>query len=99
MGGGDEKIFEHGDELRERLASAFPWHQVGSCEDHPEGFQLETGGTRIFINVADARLVQVLDRESGEIVASWPLPEGLSDNFPMHLDESSCQLLVGVEAV
>jgi YVTN family beta-propeller protein len=42
---------------------------------HPEAFQLETRGSRIFVNVPSARQVAVVDRAAGSIVASWPLAE------------------------
>jgi hypothetical protein len=32
------------------------------CEGHPESFQLELDGTRVFVNVADSREVRVFDR-------------------------------------
>ena len=67
-----------------------------SCRAHPESFQLETSGSRIFINVADERLVQVADRTDGTTVAEWSLPDGLAANFPMALDEVGGTLFVGV---
>jgi len=68
--------------------------------EHPESFQLEQGGhggqTRLLVNVADKQLIHVFDRRTGESLAQWPLPEGLSGNFPMCLVEVSKRLLVGV---
>src|SRR6202790_5375411 len=54
---------------------------VYKFEGHPEGFQLETKGPRIFVNVADAKNIQVIDRQTGKILA-WALPNGHSANFP-----------------
>src|SRR5580704_5876230 len=42
---------------------------VYKLEGHPEGFQLETKGPRIFVNVADAKNIQVIDRSTGKMVA------------------------------
>src|SRR3954453_12127724 len=53
---------------------------------HPESFQLETGGHRVFVNVPDAHEVAVLDRDAGRQVASWPVKG--RGNFPMALDEA-----------
>ncbi len=63
-------------------------------EGHPEAFELETKGPRIFVNVPTARHVAVVDRAKGAVVATWPLTEARS-NFPMALDEASRRLLVG----
>ncbi len=61
---------------------------------HPESFQLEKQGSRVFINVPDARQVAVVDRKQGELVAHWPMEE-FQANFPMALDEENHRLLVG----
>jgi DNA-binding beta-propeller fold protein YncE len=63
-------------------------------EAHPEGFQLETNGPRIFVNVADAKKIQVIDRRTGKIT-SWALPAGHSANFPMVLDEANRRVFIG----
>lgn len=60
---------------------------------HPESFQLESGGSRIFVNVPDAHAIEVADRESGKVIATWPTGRS-SANFPMALDEASRQVLV-----
>lgn len=61
---------------------------------HPESFQLEARGPRIFVNVPGARQVTVLDRAKGAVVASWKTP-GAEQNYPMALDESGRRLFVG----
>jgi hypothetical protein len=63
-------------------------------DGHPESFQLEKGGTRIFINVPDAREIVVVDREKSAVVAKWPLKEAAA-NFPMALDEVNKRIFVG----
>jgi hypothetical protein len=67
---------------------------VYKFEGHPEGFQLETKGPRIFVNVADAKSIQVIDRTNGKMV-TWSLPNGHAANFPMVLDEADRRVLVG----
>jgi DNA-binding beta-propeller fold protein YncE len=54
---------------------------------HPESFQLETNGNRIFVNVPDAREIAVVDRAAGKQTASWPTRE-LRKNFPLAIDEA-----------
>src|SRR5882762_8037267 len=61
---------------------------------HPESFQLETRGTRIFVNVPPARHVAVVDRAKQSVVATWAVP-GAESNYPMALDESGRRLFVG----
>ncbi|MDO8794299.1 MAG: hypothetical protein Q7J25_06750 [Vicinamibacterales bacterium] len=43
-----------------------------SIEGHPESFQLEHGGSRIFVNLPDAAQVVVADRKTASVVARWP---------------------------
>jgi|HubBroStandDraft_2_1064218.scaffolds.fasta_scaffold00428_8 DNA-binding beta-propeller fold protein YncE len=61
---------------------------------HPESFQLEKSGARIFVNIADSNEIAVVDRKTG-VVAKWPL-KGLARNFPMALDEEHHRLFIGV---
>lgn len=61
---------------------------------HPESFQLEKSGTRIFVNIADSNEIAVVDRKTGA-VTKWPL-KGLARNFPMALDEEHHRLFIGV---
>ena len=61
---------------------------------HPESFQLETRGARIFVNVPPARHVAVVDRAKNAVVATWNLP-GAESNYPMALDELGRRLFVG----
>jgi len=60
---------------------------------HPESFQLEKAGKRIFVNVPKAGHVAVVDREKMSVAATWPTPEA-KDNFPMALDEANRRLFV-----
>lgn len=61
---------------------------------HPESFQIEKGGPRIFVNLPGARSVGVVDRDEGEVIASWSTGDS-SANFPMALDEADRRLFVG----
>jgi DNA-binding beta-propeller fold protein YncE len=60
---------------------------------HPESFQLEKTGNRVFINVPDKMEIQVADLTNNRTIAHWPAT-GCSDNFPMQLDEARHRLFV-----
>jgi YVTN family beta-propeller protein len=61
---------------------------------HPESFQLERKGKRIFVNLPDAQKIAVIDREKNAVIAEWPMQKNLA-NFPMTLDEENHRLFVG----
>jgi hypothetical protein len=61
---------------------------------HPESFQLEGSGPRIFVNLPDAKSIAVVDRDKRAVVAQWPM-ERFQANFPMALDEAAHRLFVG----
>src|SRR4051812_38037478 len=52
---------------------------------HPESFQLEPNGPRVFANVPGSSQVVVGDRQSGRVLARWPT-SGCGANYPMALD-------------
>jgi len=64
-----------------------------SMDAHPESFQLEKIGTRVFVNVPDHQEVEVADLVKGTVLARWPVT--CTTNFPMALDESHHRLFVG----
>ncbi|PYJ27299.1 MAG: hypothetical protein DME90_10470 [Verrucomicrobia bacterium] len=70
--------------------------QIGSIKlsAHPEAFELEKNGRRIFVNVPDSHHVAVIDREKGEVVTTWKTDLAFG-NFPMALDEANHRLFVG----
>jgi glutamine cyclotransferase len=70
--------------------------QVGSIKlsAHPEAFQLEKKGSRIFVNVPNSRHVAVIDRDKGQVVARWKTDLAFA-NFPIALDEVDHRLFVG----
>jgi DNA-binding beta-propeller fold protein YncE len=61
---------------------------------HPEAFQLETGGSRVFVNVPESGEVSVVDRRSGEVADHWSLGDAHA-NFPMALDPAGRRLFIG----
>ena len=63
---------------------------------HPESFQLEKRGTRIFVNVPTAGRVSVVDRVKRTVIGGWSVPAAA--NFPMALDEAGRRLFVGTRA-
>lgn len=60
---------------------------------HPESFQLETAGSRIYVNVPTAGNITVVDRRNGAVLATWSLGE-MHANFPMAFDEPRHRLFV-----
>jgi hypothetical protein len=63
-------------------------------DGHPESFQLEKSGRRIFVNIPTSQKVAVMDREKRAVIAAWPVAEAKA-NFPMALDEEHHRLFVG----
>jgi hypothetical protein len=61
---------------------------------HPESFQFQSDGPLLFVNVPDARDIEVVDRAEGSKIASWPVARARA-NFPMALDEPDHRLIVG----
>ncbi len=60
---------------------------------HPESFQLEEAGTRLFVNVPEKKEIEVIDAVRRTVLARWPVSS--QNNFPMALDEAHHRLLVG----
>ena len=67
---------------------------VITFKGHPEAFQLEKQGHRIFVNVPDAREITVVDRSTRAVIGHWPL-QAYRANFPMALDEEHRRLFIG----
>jgi DNA-binding beta-propeller fold protein YncE len=78
------------------VVNAADGKQFGSIKlgAHPEAFQLEKSGSRIFVNVPNSRQVAVVDRDKGTVVARWKTDLAFA-NFPMALDEVNHRLFVG----
>jgi DNA-binding beta-propeller fold protein YncE len=65
--------------------------QVLKTEGHPESFQVEDAGARVYANVPDAgTVVESIDRKTGA-VTKWPLT-GLRGNYAMALNEADHRL-------
>lgn len=64
---------------------------------HPESFQIEKSGTRVFVNVPDKKELEVVDLGKNGVVAKWPVTAALK-NFPMALDEAHHRLFIGCRA-
>lgn len=76
------------DVLQQKIIGDIP------VSSHPEGFQLEKAGPRIWVNVPNSHQVAVLDREKNLEVSRWNL-RLLAGNFAMALDEESRRVFVG----
>jgi len=70
--------------------------QVGSIKlaAHPEAFELEKQGHRIFVNVPNARQVAVVDRDKEQVITTWKTDLAFG-NFPMAFDEANHRLFIG----
>jgi DNA-binding beta-propeller fold protein YncE len=60
---------------------------------HPESFQLEKSGTRVFVNLPDSVRIAVVDRKSRTVTGTWRTGGPLA-NFPMAFDENHHRLFV-----
>ena len=60
---------------------------------HPESFQLERRGDRVFVNVPWSHKVVVVDRVKKAVIADWSLPL-VAGNYAMALDEGGRRLFV-----
>jgi DNA-binding beta-propeller fold protein YncE len=63
-------------------------------DGHPESFQLEKSGPRIFVNLPASGKIAVVNREARTTLAAWPTTSATA-NFPMALDETHHRLFVG----
>jgi YVTN family beta-propeller protein len=61
---------------------------------HPESFQLEKPGWRVFVNIPDAKQIAVIDAKKDSVVTNWPMQD-FQANYPMALDEPNHRLFVG----
>ena len=61
---------------------------------HPESFQLEKSGPRIFVNLPDSKKIAVVNRETRAVITTWAKTNATA-NFPMALDETHHRLFVG----
>ena len=62
-----------------------------ALDAHPESFQLEKNGPRLFVNLPKSQKVAVVDRTTASVVAMWGTGGAVS-NYPMALDEEDRRL-------
>jgi DNA-binding beta-propeller fold protein YncE len=65
-------------------------------DGHPESFQLQSSGTRVFANLPGLLGSQMIaaDRASMTVVATWAT-KGCGGNYPMALDEPGSRAFIG----
>ena len=63
-------------------------------DEHPESFQFERNGTRVFVNVPNRKEIEVADAVKRSALVRWPTTAAASC-FPMALDESHQRLFTG----
>ena len=61
---------------------------------HPESFEVEKNGNRIFVNLPGAQKVAVVNGAMQTVVETWWVRDSI-DNFPMALDETNHRLFSG----
>ena len=61
---------------------------------HPESFQLERDGSRVFVNVPNAEQIAVIDRASMKVTSTWPVTTARA-NYSMSLDEANQRVFIG----
>ena len=76
------------------IDSSGKWTGDIVIDAHPESFQLEQSGSRIFVNVPEKKEIEVIEAAKHFVLTRWPV--SAEDNFPMALDEANHRLLVGV---
>ncbi len=59
-----------------------------------EGMALESTGRRLFFNDTGKNRVGVLDRDTHQIIANWPIPADTQENSPMKFDEANHRLFI-----
>ena len=64
-----------------------------AIDGHPESFQLETQGSRVFANLPGATRIVDANRRGLTVTNRWTPPCG--GNYPMALDEAGRRLFVG----
>jgi DNA-binding beta-propeller fold protein YncE len=65
-----------------------------AMDAHPEAFEIEKTGTRVFVNVPGLQEVEVADMVKRKVLVRWPV-KICAANFPMALDEVDHRLFIG----
>ncbi len=65
------------------IIDAASGEQIGAIklDGHPESFQLEKSGPRIFVNIPTSQKIAVVDREKRAAITAWPIA-GRYGQFP-----------------
>lgn len=61
-------------------------------ERHPESFQLDPAGDRIFVNVPAAGHIAIVSRETRRELTAWPTPN-LRANYPLAVDSRANRVI------
>ena len=71
------------------------WKVVGEIPlgGHPESFQLDAKGARMFVNVPKKRAIEVVDLGLRKVADTWPVREA-EQNFPMAIQGADRRLFV-----
>jgi DNA-binding beta-propeller fold protein YncE len=64
-----------------------------ALQGHPEAFELDRSGQRVYVNVPSAGHIAVIDTASAKVAAIWKV-DGASQNFAMALNEPNARLFV-----
>jgi hypothetical protein len=72
------------------------WKKTGEIKlpGHPESFQLDQAGDRVYINVPSKKEVALGDISERRVIAKFPMTK-FQANFPMALDPSNGRLFFG----
>lgn len=62
--------------------------------DYPKQFELD--GNRIYVNIPRKNIIEVANRVTRKVIATWPVKEA-TENVPMALDRTHQRLFVGCE--
>jgi DNA-binding beta-propeller fold protein YncE len=63
-----------------------------------EAVRLESRGPRMFVNIRGNNAVEVFDRKTLKLLATWPMPSDAAKPTAMALDEGAHRLFVGTRA-
>lgn len=61
-------------------------------DGHPEGFQLDSGGNYVYVNVPAARQIVVVSLEANRALAAWSTGRVLG-NYPLAIDSKKSRVL------
>ncbi len=77
------------------VLSAVTGKELGAIKlrGHPEAFEVENGGTRIYVNIPTEQEIVVADWNRRSVILRWPM-ESYRDNFPMAFDNVHDRLFV-----